>query len=237
MIIPPMRPTFEIDFPIDPETAINRLCLLLNDDDYPVTGRVAGTHLMLVIPPDRRHFWSPWLNIEVHPQSETNAEEAKIHGRFSPNPSVWTGFMLGYITLITLIFFASMFGVAQWMMDGSPTALKLIPVFVVIGGIMYWASLMGQRIANAQMHELYDASMAALAGNPIPNLKKSGSTRPDHESHGSKPSDEHAEDGTTRATDDRVAEEQIEINKNQPPAAVILPAKDRQPHRSDHPIR
>lgn len=220
MIIPPMRPTFEIDFPIDPETAISRLCLLLNDDDYPVTGRIAGSHLMLVIPPDRRHFWSPWLHIEVHPQSDTNPDEAKIHGRFSPNPSVWTGFMLGYIALLTLIFFASMFGVAQWMMDGTPTALKLIPVFVVIGGIMYWASLMGQRIAIAQMHELYDASMAALAGHPVPNLKPN-------------PDKPNTDLGTQDYQREHTQEHPVEINPNPSPTPVVLPRNDRSTQSSN----
>jgi len=170
-----MRPTFEIDFPIEPESAIDRLCSLLNDDDFPVTGRVAGTHLMLVIPPDRRHFWSPWLNIEVHSHATESAANSKIQGRFSPNPSVWTGFMLGYISLLTLVFFACMFGIAQWMMDSPPAALKLIPLFVIIAAIMYWASLMGQKIARVQMHELYDVSMAALAGD---SANKEASTMP-----------------------------------------------------------
>ena len=234
MIIPPMRPTFEIDFPIDPETAISRLCLLLNDDDYPVTGRVAGTHLMLVIPPDRRHFWSPWLNIEVHPQSESNADEAKIHGRFSPNPSVWTGFMLGYISLLTLIFFASMFGVAQWMMDGTPTALKLIPVFVVIGGIMYWASLMGQRIANAQMHELYDASMAALAGNPIPNLMKADASlnQPQACPSTDLPTNPSAIN-TDLHTQEHQQEHKVQTNPNPSPTPVVLPRNDHSPQSSN----
>ena len=150
MQLPPMRPTFEIEFPVDQDEAIDRLALLMDNEDFPVTGRIAGTHLMLVIPPNQRHFWSPWLNIEVHEQSTTHA---LIQGRFSPNPSVWTGFMLAYISLATLIFFASMFGVAQWMMNKPPSTLKLIPIFVAIAGLMYWASLMGQKIAQTQMHE------------------------------------------------------------------------------------
>lgn len=164
MQIPPMRPTFEISFPIEPDQAIDRLSKLLDDSDFPITGRIAGTHLMLVIPPDRRHFWSPWLNIEVEEHTLDHADtSASVRGRFSPNPSVWTGFMLAYISLATCIFFASMFAIAQWMMDKPPSSLKLIPIFIIAAGLMYWASLMGQRLAQEQMHELYDASMNALA--------------------------------------------------------------------------
>jgi len=156
-----MRPTFKIEFPIEPETAIDRLSALVNDRDYPINGRIAGNHLMLVIPPARRHFWSPWMHLEVH---ECEAGSS-VKGRFSPNPSVWTGFMLTYIALGTLVFFAVIFAFSQWMMDRSPGALKLSIVPIAIALIMYWASLIGQKIALEQMNELYDASMKALCGH------------------------------------------------------------------------
>ena len=167
MQIPPMRPTFEIDFPIVPEQAIDRLSSLVDDSDYPIEGRIAGTHLMLVIPPSSRHFWSPWLHIEIHELA--SGESSKIQGRFSPNPSVWTGFMLSYIALATLIFFAAMFGIAQWMMDKPASTLMLIPALLVIAGVLYWASLIGQKLAQAQMHELYNASMGALGALAQPD--------------------------------------------------------------------
>jgi hypothetical protein len=166
MQIPPMRPTFRIEFPLEDQEAIHKLSTLLDDADFPISGRIAGNHLMLVIPPESRHFWSPWLNIEVY-QLETGSA---IKGRFSPNPSVWTGFMFTYISLATLSFFAAMFGVAQWMMNKPPAAAKLIPLFIILAVLIYWASLIGQKFAQAQMHELYDVSMGALGGIPDQSL-------------------------------------------------------------------
>ena len=164
MPIPPMRPTFEIDFTIEPRQAIDRLSALVDDADHPVDGRIAGTHLMLVIPKADRHFWSPWLHIEVHGHQSGST----INGRFSPNPSVWTGFMLAYIALATLVFFAAMFGIGLWMMDKPASTLVLIPALLVIAGVLYWASLIGQKLAHAQMLELYNASMGALAETQPP---------------------------------------------------------------------
>ncbi len=164
MQIPPMRPTFTIEFPIEQPAAIDRLARLVNDRDYPINGRIAGHHLMLVIPPARRHFWSPWLNIEVHPCDAG----ACVKGRFSPNPSVWTAFMLGYIAMGTLVFFAGMFAVSQWLTNKPPSALKLAIIPLAIALVMYWASLLGQKIAHDQMNELYDASMDTLRGKGVP---------------------------------------------------------------------
>lgn len=159
MQIPPMRPSFTIEFPIGAEDAVARLASLLRDEDEPVEGRIAGNHLMLVIPPARRHFWSPWLNLEVH----DDGAGSRVKGRFSPNPSVWTGYMLTYIALGTLVFFAVMFGLAQWTMGRPPAALLLSPIPLFIALVMYWSSLIGQRMAHQQMRELYDASMGALS--------------------------------------------------------------------------
>ncbi|MCR9076391.1 MAG: hypothetical protein NXI07_10180 [bacterium] len=163
MQIPPMRPSFLIEFPLDTNTTIDRLARLVDDRDFPIDGRIAGNHLLLVIPPTRRHFWSPWLHLEVH----EHGSGALVKGRFSPNPSVWTGFMLGYIALATLVLFAVIFGFSQWMLNTPPGALSLAPIPIAIGVLMYWASLVGQRIAHEQMSELYDASMHAITGDMI----------------------------------------------------------------------
>ena len=155
-----MRPTFVIEFPMSPTQAIAGLTTLVDDRDMPIEGRIAGNHLMLVIPPKRRHFWSPWLNIEVIDHNGC----ASVKGRFSPNPSVWTGFMLTYLAMGTLVLFAALFGLSQWMMNKPPNALPLAAVPLLITVALYIASLIGQRMAQAQMNELYEAAMGTLTG-------------------------------------------------------------------------
>lgn len=174
MQLPPMRPTFSVSSPLTVEEALDRLAKPKPSGPGDIHSRVAGKHLMLVIAPDRRHFWSPWLNIEVDP----NGEGSTIHARFSPNPSVWTAFMLGYIALATLIFLAAMFGVAQWMMDRPPSSLLAIPVLCLVAMVMYWASMVGQKLAQAQMHELHDAAMNALAGGESVPTHTPGNSAP-----------------------------------------------------------
>lgn len=148
-----------LEFPIEPQTAIDRLLLLVNDADHPIEGRIAGNHLMLVIPPSRRHFWSPWLNLEVLACSEGSC----IKGRFSPNPSVWTAFMLSYIAMGTLLIFSLIFALSQWLTNAPPSSLKLALIPALIAIIMYWTSLIGQKLAQEQMTELYIASTGILS--------------------------------------------------------------------------
>jgi len=170
-----MRPKFNFDFPIAQDKALDLLIGVMDNDDHPIEGRTAGNHLMLVIPIKDRHFWSPWLNIEakdVGSGSDTYSSITHITGRFSPNPSVWTGFMLVYSSLAVLTFLASIFGVSQLVMGNTPWAFYFIIVLAAIAGAMYWASLIGQKIALEQMQLLYRVTLETLAlGSGIDSLE------------------------------------------------------------------
>jgi hypothetical protein len=159
MTLPKMRPTFELSSSAPPEQTIRSLRSLADDASHPIDTQTAGTHLMLSIPSGSRHFWSPYLHLEIH----SAQSGATVQGRFSPNPSVWTGIMLTYIALCTLMFFAAVIAFAQLMMQRSPSALIPLPFLVLICAAIYWASLVGQRLANEQMHQLHDAVASRLS--------------------------------------------------------------------------
>ncbi len=165
MQLPPMRPKFEFTFPIVPDHAIELLESIMDNNDHPIEGRSAGNHLMLVIPIKDRHFWSPWLNLEARPYKPNPDSELITHikGRFSPNPSVWTGFMMTYSSLAVLAFLAVIFAFSQIMMDDSPWALQALIPLAIIAGVMYWSSLVGQKLAQEQMQLLYRVTLETLA--------------------------------------------------------------------------
>ncbi len=162
MQIPPMRPKFEFDFPISQDEALDLLVGIMDNNDHPIEGRTAGNHLMLVIPTRDRHFWSPWLNIETL-ENESESPSTHIKGRFSPNPSVWTCYMMVYSSLVVLAFLASIFGVSQFIMGNTPWAFQVLVLLALIAGAMYWASLIGQKIAQEQMQLLYKVTLQTLA--------------------------------------------------------------------------
>ncbi len=160
-----MRPKFEFLFPIAPEHAIELLQSIMDNNDYPIEGRTAGNHMMLVIPIKDRHFWSPWLNLEARSHRANGSDETITHmkGRFSPNPSVWTGFMMTYSSLAVLAFLTVMFGFSQWIMGSTPWTFQLLIPILLIAGVMYWSSLVGQKLAHDQMQLLYRVTLETLA--------------------------------------------------------------------------
>lgn len=177
MTRPALRPTFRLDLPQPPGEAIDTLQAGLAESEAPIVSQRAGRHMTLTVAPAVRHFWSPWLNLEFEfapplgdsqtPASEGNSTDAppagsSLHARFSPAPSLWTGFMAVYFTLATAGFLALMWAAAQWTMGSPPTLLWVTAGCFLGCGVFWWVSLVGQKLAHEQMHLLRDAVENAL---------------------------------------------------------------------------
>ncbi len=157
---PPVRPTFKFILRESPEGAMAMVEEALREDSrHP--HQIRGPHVVLTVPPEDRHFWSPWLTMEVLPADSGSV----FHGRFSPKPAVWTGFMFGYITLTTAACFGLMFAVSLAIVGKSAwLAAVSTAVFVLAAGGMYVASQIGQRLARTQMNELHTMVSEIFAG-------------------------------------------------------------------------
>lgn len=113
-------------------------------------GQFARDHAMISIVESERHFWSPWMHVEIR-----GAESGHhVFGRFSPHPSIWTGFMFSYLAIGVIVFFAAMFGVSQQLSGQSPWAYYIIPAGLLIALILWFAAKAGQKLALDEMREM-----------------------------------------------------------------------------------
>lgn len=166
-----LRPTFTVELPLAAPEALERLGaalaerpLVVRRTRTPGGGRIAevrdSDHVVLTVPADEQHFWSPWLTVDV----TSRRGGALLVGRFSPHPSVWTGFAFGYLTLGVVCLFSLVFAGALAMMGGEPWTLWISGATALALGGMWWASQVGQRLAHAQMAQLRgELERAALA--------------------------------------------------------------------------
>lgn len=174
-----LRPTFAMELSCASRTAIERLTtrlatrpIVLKRTRPPGGGRDKGPrdeeHLVLTVPPAVRHFWSPWLTVELTPRDG----QTHLHAQFSPHPSVWTGFAFAYLILGALCAVSLVFaGSAALLPNSSQTWALWVAggaALVLVG--MWWASQIGQRLASSQMDtlrreldEAIDACKAELA--------------------------------------------------------------------------
>jgi len=171
------RPTFAVDITGSSREIIDQLAARLGAGPFvlrrtrPPGGgrddaRLEQDHLMLTVVDTERHFWSPWLAIEV----TSRGERVHVAGKFSPHPSVWTGFTFGYLGLGLVLLLSLVVAGSSVLVPGSgqPWTLWVAGGALVAMIGMWWASQVGQRLARHQMEQLRGALEAALADVTAP---------------------------------------------------------------------
>lgn len=148
---PPIRPTFDHEVPLSIEETVAALRTAFRADaEHPFQNE--GQHIVVTVPKGTRHFWSPYLTMEA----QATDSGVRLHGRFSPKPTIWTAFMLSYIALTTAGCFGLMFAASQAIIGRSPTLAVVLALASLLAALgMYLSSQFGQRLARGQMEELH----------------------------------------------------------------------------------
>jgi hypothetical protein len=152
MTTPKVRPRFEIEAALDADALMERVRGRLPRCPH-CTGVSVGRHAELFVPDAERRVWSPWLSVTA----DDRKDGSLLRCRFAPHPNVWTlylflAFALGFALLV-----GTTWGYAQWATEGTPWALVSVPIIIVLGGLLYLASQVGQKLGGEQMDHLRSA--------------------------------------------------------------------------------
>jgi len=132
-----------------PAEAFAALRAGLSADGGPLRARFAELqgHAELRVEGRERHFWSPTLGLEIRPREGG----AVLHGLFGPHPAVWTFFMFVHFLAATGALIGLTLAWSQHSLGEAPWGLLSAPLAAAASGSAYGASLVGQRLARAQM--------------------------------------------------------------------------------------
>ncbi|MCB9763637.1 MAG: hypothetical protein H6739_27965 [Alphaproteobacteria bacterium] len=164
MSVKRMRPTFQMVVPLPPVEVLQRVREALDEPECLCAGTMGGHGFELMVDEMHRHFWSPWLTVEVRPHDQG----AKLWARFSPQPQVWTLFIALYATTAVIGIGGAVYGMAQATLDQTPTAMWAVPAAGLLALIIYVSSFVGQGLGGAQMYVLRRFLDQCLPP-PIPN--------------------------------------------------------------------
>jgi len=156
---PRMRPRFEVPLAADQADILDRVRRRLDVPDCPLAGQVLDGHALIRLPDARQSLLSPVLTLEV----VTRDQQRVLIGRFSPQPNVWTGFMLVYGVLAMLGLIGLMYGFAQMTVDQAPWSMLAAPLALALISFVYGAAFIGQGLTADQMDELRAFVHAVLA--------------------------------------------------------------------------
>jgi hypothetical protein len=143
-----LRPKLQFDV----EGTSPEICRQIRDAQsiYPVTA--LDHYLVITIPQERRHYWSPQLQIELEDNGNGTVH---VSGLITPMPAVWTLFAGIYTTILVMGFFGLMFGLAQLQLDITPAwGMWSLPLSAGLIGLVYAAAMIGQSIGREQTREL-----------------------------------------------------------------------------------
>ena len=154
---PRPRPLVRFETPRDPDAVVARFAEALKEPG-PVVGGAAQRHVQLMIAEADRHFWSPFLSLEV----VAEGEGAVVRGRFGPHPHVWTFFMFVHFAVLVGGIFIAAYGAARWMMDEPAWGLWAIPGAALLHAFVYGAEFIGKGLGSEQMFVVRDFVQGVL---------------------------------------------------------------------------
>lgn len=148
---PRVRPVFVLPLAAAPERFWLALAKALARTDGPCRGQTfAGGAILRLRDADRR-VWSPALHLHV---DAPDGGVVQLHGVFTPSSPVWTAFLAAYLGLATVGIGTACWGGAQLVMQHPPWAFAGVPIVLVLAGLVYGASFLGQGLAAEDMHAL-----------------------------------------------------------------------------------
>lgn len=155
-----LRPRFKIDFEETEDELLRKFKSNLSHGDCKYCSKIVDQHIIIDVPLEEDHFWSPQLNVEI-----TSGETSKsiVKGLFGPKPQVWTLFMfLHFAVGITFLIFLTLLYV-KWIFGNSLT----FPLIMVIALPIIWVTLyvigrLGRKKGKIQMEELHSFMMKTL---------------------------------------------------------------------------
>ncbi len=148
-----MRPRFQLHVACDAETLVEMLRDQIEESDPRLEGFFDARHCVLRIPPARRAFFSPELDVTFE-RFEDGRPGVCVRCLFGPRPAVWTGFAFVYAALAAAGVLGALWGTAQLTVGESPWALAAPGIALLAMGAVYASSFIGQGLAAAQMYQI-----------------------------------------------------------------------------------
>ncbi len=155
-----MRPRFRKEISLSADEIKEILKKSLKENPGKCHGEIVQNHIILRIPPEQQHYWSPQLTLQL----EEENGKTLMRGLFGPKPAVWTMFVFFYSAIGFFTLMGLMFGLSQWMLKMEPWGLWFVPAGLALLTLLYTASKIGQGLGREQMHQLQGFLYDSLPG-------------------------------------------------------------------------
>lgn len=148
-----LRPRFSIELDESPEALLDLFKKNLEDGNCEYCSRIVDGHIVIDVPKDENHYWSPQLHLEVDKTS--SPEKAKLKGVFGPKTQVWTMFVFFHVALGLAFGVFMMRAYVHWSLDMDyDGSLLWMGVIAIVWLMLYVFARLGRRTGKPQTEEL-----------------------------------------------------------------------------------
>lgn len=155
-----LRPRFKIDFEETQSDIIAKFEQNLQGEECKYCSKIVDGHIIIDVPAEENHFWSPQLNVEIEKVDE---KSSVVKGLFGPKPQVWTLFMFFHFAVaVAFIGFGIMAYVQSTLDRDYKVALTIVVVLPIVWILMYFIGRLGKKTGRKQMEELHGFLMDTL---------------------------------------------------------------------------
>ncbi|MDD3723557.1 MAG: GTP-binding protein [Lutibacter sp.] len=155
-----LRPRFKLHFNESQQKLITKFQSNVKNTNCNYCVKVIDGHIVIDIPAEENHFWSPQLHIEIEQVKEN---KSIVKGLFGPKPQVWIFFMfIHFVMAIAFIGFSIMAYVKRTLKSDYKMALIITFVLPILWIVMYFLGRLGKKRGHQQMDELHGFMMETL---------------------------------------------------------------------------
>ncbi|WP_347175478.1 GTP-binding protein [Polaribacter uvawellassae] len=155
-----LRPRFTIDLEENPEKIIQKFTTILKEKECKHPSRFSDGHIIIDVPKEEEHFWSPQLNLEI---VEIAENKSMLKGLFGPKAQVWTLFMfIHFVVGIAFLLFTVMLYVKWSLEEAFIMPLMMVIFLPLLWLVLYFLGRIGKSTGHKQMDDLHNLMTVIL---------------------------------------------------------------------------
>lgn len=155
-----LRPRFKMEFEESHQNLIAKFKEISKNKTSKFGIVISDGHVIIDIPAEENHFWSPQLNIEI---AQVEENKSVVKGLFGPKPQVWTMFMFIHFAMAVAFIGFLIAAYVQWTLKSNyGFSLSIVILLPILWVVMYFLGSFGKKRGHKQMDELYGFLMKTL---------------------------------------------------------------------------
>lgn len=153
-----VRPRFKKQCACIPAHVEERIQQRLQTPDSPCVGHFVEGYIVLKMPADQRHFWSPQLSVSF----EEEDGRTIIRGLYGPDPAIWAFFFYGRAIVGIIAMMVLVAGLSEWWLHNDLTYFLLLPLCLLAAAGLWAVARFGRRIGEPQtlvLHHFFEEAV------------------------------------------------------------------------------